>query len=106
MSARAVVLITETENQVGREKTHVSCGKTGQTSEGCHTAEYRLHADGTIFLTSCRNKQDLIRVDRRLVFCGTSWHCHLHCILQEQGKKADRYVIANDTCGRDNCMAL
>lgn len=72
----------------------------------CHTAEYKLRINGTIFYTCCRNKQDLIRVDCHLVFCGTNWHCHLHCILQEQGEKADRYVIANDIHECDNCMAL
>lgn len=72
----------------------------------CHTAEYKLHVDSTIFFSSCRNKQDLIRVDCHLVFCGINWHCCLHHILQEQGKKADRYVIANGICECDNCMAL
>lgn len=84
MSARAVVLIIETENQIEREKKpHLSCGKAGKMSKDCHAAEYKLHINGTIFVATCRNKQDLIRVDCHLVFCGTNWHCHLHHILQE-----------------------
>lgn len=84
MSARAVVLIIETEKSNRKqEKKTLSCGKAGKISKDCHTAEYKLHVDGTIFFTFCRNKQDLVRVDCRLVFCGTNWHCHLHRILQE-----------------------
>lgn len=80
MSAKAVIFITE--NQIGRKK-NLSCGKADEMSKDCHTAEYKLCVDGTIFFTSCRNKPDLIRVDCRLVFCGTNWHCHLHRILQK-----------------------
>lgn len=64
-------------------------------SKDCHTAEYGLCVDDTVFFTPCRNKQDLICVDCHLVFCDTNWHCHLHRILQEEGEKADRYIIAN-----------
>lgn len=75
-------------------------------SKDCHTAECRLCVDGAIFFTPCRNKQDLVRVDCHLVFCDTNWHCRLHRILQEEGEKADRYIIANGIYECDNCGSL
>lgn len=58
------------------------------------------------FLHPYRDKQDLVRVDCHLVFCDTNWHCRLHRILQEEGEKADRYIIANGIHECDNWGSL
>lgn len=86
MRARAVVLFTETENHTGRKKP-LSCEKAGEMSKDCHTAEYKLHVDSTVFFHPAETNRILYVLIVILVFVALIGIVVFIIYYKNKGKK-------------------